>query len=215
MDKEKLKAIVKLARETSKKRNFNQTFDAIFVLKGFKKQDKVDFFLDYHFPKGKPTKVCALIGPELQEQAKANCQKMILHDDFPKYAKDKKLVKKLANEFDYFIAQGNLMADVAKTFGRILGTRAKMPNPKAGCVVPPNANLKPLITALNRRVRVQSNKENIIQLSVGTEDMPDDKIADNVMTLYNALIANLPEGINNYKRSYLKLTMGKPVEVKE
>jgi large subunit ribosomal protein L1 len=215
MDKAKLTELVKKARENSKKRNFSQTFDAIFVLKGLGKQQKVDFFLDYHFPKGKPVKICALIGPELKDQAKANCQTIILHDDFIKYAKDKKMVKKLANQHDFFIAQGNLMADVAKTFGRILGTRGKMPNPKAGCVVPPSANLKALITTLNKRVRVQSNKDQIIQLAVGAEDMPDDQVADNVLTLYNAVMANLPSGMNNYKKSFVKLTMGKPVEVKD
>jgi len=214
MDKGQATEFVKKARENSKKRNFSQTFDLIFLPKDLDKAFKLDFFTDFTQTRGRTVKVCALVGPELQEQAKANCNTLVLHDDFSRYAKDAKLVKKLAKEHDYFIAQGNIMTDVAKTFGRVLGTRGKMPNPKSGCVVLPNANLKPLVAALQRRVRVATNKSQFVQMLFGTEAMEDETLADNLMTLFNAIISNLPQGTNNFKKAYIKLTMGKPVEVK-
>jgi len=214
MDKEQAKQFVQKARESSKKRNFNQSIDLVFLPKDLDKQFKVDLFIDLNQGRGRAQKVCALIGAELKEQAAANCNTVVLQDDFVKYAKDLKLVKKLAKENDYFIAQGNIMADVAKTFGRVLGTRGKMPNPKSGCVVLPNANLKPLVAVLQRRVRVVSNKDQFVQLSIGMEDMKDEEIADNLFVLFNAIINNMPQGANNFKRAYIKLTMGKTVEVK-
>jgi large subunit ribosomal protein L1 len=213
MNQDNLKAALKKLRD-SKKRKFSQTVDVIFILQNLQKTDKVDFFVDLRNTIGRKLKVCALVGTELIEQAKKMCDSAVVQDDFIKYAKDKKSTKKLAEGHDYFIAQANIMTDVAKTFGRVFGPRNKMPNPKAGCVVPPSANLKVLSERLQKRVRVMSNKNQnlLIQCAVAREDMPDEQIIDNIMTVYNALIAQLPDHLNNYKKSYIKLTMSSAVE---
>ena len=217
MDLNQLKQDIKKARESSEKRNFKQTFDLIFALKGLdmKKPDhQIDVFVSLHHDRGKPVKVCALVGPELKENAKENADFVIDVDEFPIYAKDKKKSKKLAGEYDFFIAQANIMPQVAGAFGRVLGTRGKMPNPKVGCIVPPKANLKPLIEKLRKTVRVSAKTALMAQLFVGTEDMQDEVVADNILTIYNALIHALPGEKNNLKKIYLKMSMGKPVEVK-
>jgi len=215
MNEGKLKEALKKLRETSKKRKFNQTVDIIFILKDLSKTDKVDFFVDLHNPRGKKIKVCALVATELADQAKKICDMTVIRDQFVQYAKDKKGMKKLAESYDYFIAQANIMTDVAKTFGRVLGPRNKMPNPKAGCVVPPSANLKPLYNKLQNRIRVMSNKNQnwLVQCAVAAEDMKDEQIIDNIMIAYNALIVNLPNHKDNYKKGYVKLTMSLAVEV--
>jgi len=175
----------------------------------------VDIFLPLHYSKGKKTKVCALVGPELSAQAKEVCDFVVEHDDFPKYAKDKKLIKKLANGYDFFIAQANLMAEVAKTFGRVFGPKGKMPNPKAGCVVPPTANLKPLYEKLQTTVRISAKTTPSIQVIVGNEEMKDEEVLDNIMTVFNQVIHHLPAEKNNVRNIYLKLTMGKAMKVGE
>jgi large subunit ribosomal protein L1 len=214
MNEAKVKEALKKLKESSKKRKFAQTVDVIFILKYLQKTEKVDFFVDLHQPRGKKIKICALVGTELAEQAKEVCDKVVVQDDFAKFAKDKKATKKLANECDYFIAQANIMTEVAKTFGRVLGPRNKMPNPKAGCVVPPAANLKMVYDRLQNRLRVMSNKNHnwMIQCAVAAENMSDEQIVDNVMTVYNALIANLPSQENNYKKGFVKFTMSSAVE---
>jgi large subunit ribosomal protein L1 len=212
MDKNKVTEAIKKLREISKKRKFEQSVDVIFILKNLQKTDKVDFFID--LPAGRKAKVCALVGTELFEQAKKVCDMAVNQEQFLSYAKDKKALKKLAEEYDFFIAQANIMADVAKTFGRVLGPRNKMPNPKAGCVVPPSANLKPLYEKLQSRVRVMSNKNQnwLVQCAVASEGMKDELIIKNIMTVYNSLLANLAGHVNNYKKGYVKLTMGPAVE---
>ena len=55
----------------------------------------------------------------------------------------------------------------------------------------------------------------MIQVIVGKEDMKDEEIVDNIITLYNNIVHHLPNEANNVKQVRLKLTMGKPVEIKK
>jgi len=215
MDQKKVLSALKEAREQSKKRNFKQRIDLIFNLKGLdlkKAEHQVDIFVPLAHNTGKKTKICALIGPELLEEAKANCDMFILVDDFPKYA-EKKKARKLAEDYDYFIAQANIMPKIAASFGRVFGVRNKMPNPKSGAVVPPKTNLKPVVEKLSKTVRLNGKMQPLIQVAVGSEDMKDEDIASNIMTIYDSLIHHLPAEKNNIKSAFVKLTMGKPVRL--
>ena len=106
-----------------------------------------------------------------------------------------------------------MMPEVAKTFGRILGTRGKMPNPKIGCVVPPNANLKPLVEKLQKTIGLIAKTQLSIKCLIATEDMPDDQVLDNILTVYNNLVHNLPAEERNIKNIQLKFTMGPPATI--
>lgn len=204
------------ARANAKKRKFKQSVDVTINLKGLnqkKPEDQIDMFHSLpHFP-GRERKVCALVGAELKEQGDKFCQLTILNDDFPKYEGKKKEIKKLASEYDYFVAQAPFMAAIAKTFGRYFGPKNKMPNPKAGCVVPPNANLENVTKKLNSTVRLFAKTKPLIQLHVGMEDMDDEKIIENVMSIYKALVHKLPGEESNIRSVYVKLTMGKSIKV--
>lgn len=212
MDKQQIKkALEELKKQP--KRKFTQSYDLIVNLKNFEvKKTPVDFFVTLHYPKGKQVKVAAFVDQQLKEQADKNCQLTIEEKDFPKYS-DKKLMKKLAQDYDYFIAQATLMPKVAAAFGKVLGIRGKMPNPKLGCVVPPNANLEPLMKKLSQSVRLTTKKGMNLQTMIGKEDQSEEEIIDNIMTIYSAMLKNLPNEEQNVKSVFLKLTMGKPVKV--
>lgn len=214
MDKTKIQEAVKTLR-SAEKRKFSQTFDVIVNLKGLdlkKTEQQLDFYISLSHDRGKKIKVCALIGPELAEEAK-HCDKTVMENDFDKYAKDPKATKKLANECDYFIAQANIMPKVATAFGKVFGPKRKMPNPKAGCVVPPKVALKPLVDRLQKLVRIYAKEKPLIQLAIGTEQMKDEEIVDNVATILDQIIHHLPGELNNVKSAYLKLTMSKPARI--
>jgi large subunit ribosomal protein L1 len=216
MEKELILKTLKILRDSAPKRNFKQSIDLIINLKDLdlKKPDhKVDTYLQLHFSRGKQIKICGLIGPELLATAKANLDSFVMSDEFPKYAADKKKLKALATSHNFFISQANIMPQVAQTFGKVLGSRGKMPNPKAGCVVPPNANLQPLVEKLKKTVRIKIDTTPVYQVPVGIEDMKDEEIVDNVMTIYNTLIHALPNEVHNIKNIYLKFTMSTPVKV--
>jgi large subunit ribosomal protein L1 len=212
MDKHQIKkALEELKKQP--KRKFSQSYDLIVNLKNFEvKKSPVDFFVTLHYSKGKEVKVAAFVDQQLHEQAEKHCQLTIEESDFLKYS-DKRVMKKLAQDYDYFIAQATLMPKVAAAFGKVLGIRGKMPNPKLGCVVPPNANLEPLMKKLSQSVRMITKKGMNLQAMVGKEDQSDEEIIDNVMTIYGAMLKNLPNEEQNVKSVYLKLTMGKPVKI--
>ncbi len=211
---ESQEAITKIqeAKEQAKERNFTQSVDFVINLKNldFKKpEEQVDFYVQLPYSPGKAIKVCGLAGPELIDEAKKVCDHAIHQTDFSELSKEE--IKELAQEYDYFIAQGNIMADVAKNFGRVLGPRGKMPDPKAGCVVGPKTNLQPVYNRLQKLVRVQAKKDPVIHLLVGSEDQKEEEVANNLTTIYNQLRLNLPLEENNIKDALVKLTMGKPV----
>ncbi len=210
MDKQDVqKALEELGKQP--KRKFSQSFDLIVNLKNIEiKKNPLDFFVTLHYPKGKEVKIAAFVGVDLQDQAEKFCDLSITEKDFDKY-KDKRVAKKLAQTYDFFIAQASLMPKIAATFGKVLGVRGKMPNPKLGCVVPPNANLEPLVKKLNNSVHLVAKKGMNLQCMVGKEGQKVEEIIDNVITVHNAVSKQLPNEMQNIKNICLKLTMGKPV----
>ena len=217
MEKHELQSALARAKDNSPKRKFRQTYDLIINLKGLdlKKPDhQVDTFVTLPHSRGRKVKVCALVGAELDQQAKGIFDSVIMSDHFERY-KDKKEIKKLAASADFFIAQANIMPKVATVFGRVLGPRGKMPNPKAGAVVPPNANLKPVYEKFQKTVRASAKTQPIIQVPIGSEEMKLEDVAENGMLVYKQVLQLLPNEKHNIKDICIKLTMGSPVRIGE
>lgn len=207
--------IIKALEELHKqeKRKFVQSYDLIVTLKDVDVKTKpVDMFAVLPHSRGKKIKVCALVGQELAEQAAKTCDFVIRENDFATY-KDKKKLKNLARSYDFFIAQVTLMPQVAAVFGRVLGPRGRMPNPKAGCVVPPSADLGSLKERLQKTVQLKSRNSPMVQCIVGSEDMNTEQVADNVLSVYNQVSKMLPNEEQNIKIVYLKKSMSNVVKV--
>lgn len=195
------------------KRNFLQSFDLIITLKDLDtKVNPVDVYITLPYPRGKKVKVAALVGQELADEAQKECDLVIRETEFAEY-KDPKKAKKLARSYDFFIAQATLMPQIAQVFGRSFGPLGKMPNPKAGCVVPPNANIKTLIERLQKTVHVKAKGMLAVQCITGNEKMEAEQVADNVITIYNNLSKQLPSESMNIDSVLIKKTMSKPVKV--
>lgn len=212
MDKEQIqKALEQLKKE--KKRKFSQSYDLIINLKSIDpKTNPLDFVVNLPFPATKKLKVGAFVDRELAEQAGKFCDLVIKETDFSKY-NEKKELKRLAKTYNYFVAQANLMPKVAQVFGKALGTKGKMPNPKLGCVIPPNANMELLIKRLNSMVKLSAKKATNLQGLVGKEDQPDNQVIENILMVYQTVLKQLPQERHNIKNVKLKLTMSKAVKI--
>ena len=206
---------IKQLREGAKERKFTQSVELIVNLKeiNLKNPDEqVEFFMQAPNPVGKK-KVCGIVGGELEADSKKVFDFTITQAELDKYKTDKIASKKLANEYDFFVAQANIMGQIAGAFGRVFGPRGKMPNPKAGCVVPPKAALQPLYDRLQDTVKVSAKKVPMIQLVVGNAGMSDEDLAANIAYFYDQVEHHLPKERHNVKSVYLKFTMSKPVKL--
>lgn len=213
MDQKQALAAIERLKEQASKRKFSQSYDLVINLKQIDtKQNPLDFFVSLPHLLVKKPKIAAFVAQELLEQAKKYCDLAISELKFSEY-QDRKVQKKLVGEYDYFIAQASLMPKIAQIFGKVLGVKGKMPNPKLGCVVPPNANLEPLIQKLQNNIRLVAKKASNLQCIVGKEGQPEEKIADNMLAVYQTIVKQLPQEKQNIKNVLLKYTMSKPVKV--
>lgn len=212
--KQILTALEELRKE--KKRKFAQTVDMQILLKNLdlKKQEaKIDLFVSLPHSRGKKITVCGLVSGSLQNDAKEFCDRVILQDDFKGFANDKKTLKNLARAYDFFIAQADIMPAVATTFGRYLGPPGKMPNPKAGAIVPPKGTTKTIVEKLQNMIRITIKNDATLKCPVGKEGMNDEEIAANILSVYNAVVNTLPQHEQNVKDVLIKFTMSKAIVV--
>lgn len=214
MDKKSVEAALDALSKVHVKRKFPQSIDFIVCLKELdikKPEHQIEFFAPLTYPRGKQVKICGLVGGELIEEAKRVFGRAIISEDFDKFVQNPKDAKKLAEEYDFFVAQANIMNKVATAFGKVFGPRGKMPNPKAGCVVAPKSSLAPVAEKLQKVVHVNLKKGGSFQCAIGVEGGNQEQMITNILALYDQLIHHLPSENNNIRKMYLKYTMSKPV----
>ncbi|HDD05246.1 MAG TPA: 50S ribosomal protein L1 [Candidatus Aenigmarchaeota archaeon] len=214
MRKEDLLKALEEARKKSKPRKFVQSVDLIIPLKDIdlrKPENRIEEYVTLPHGPGKRLKICAFVGKGMEGKAKEACDFVIRDEEFGKW--EKKEIKKLVREYDYFIAQADLMPSVAAKFGKYLGALGKLPSPKSGSIFPMNADLKPIVEKLRKTVRIVAKKQPVVSCIIGKENMKDEEIAENAMAVYEALVHKLPEGKKQIRGVYVKLTMGPPVRV--
>ncbi|MBL7206015.1 MAG: 50S ribosomal protein L1 [Candidatus Aenigmarchaeota archaeon] len=202
---------IKSAREASKKRKFNQTWDLIVNLKNINLKKEVEnrFNLDHLLPEGRGEGLkVAVIADSLASKAGKCADLVVRKQEIPSISKDKKKLKNIAESYDFFYAEATLMIDVAKNFGAILGPRGKMAKP-----IPPNVDVEPFVKRAKRLTKLKLSEIPVVYVAIGKEDMADEKIAKNVESVYGVITEKMPKGKENIKSVYLKLTMGKPIRV--
>ena len=199
------KALAELRKE--KERKFDQTVDLIINLQKFDiKKSQLNLIIKVPF-KVKDKKVCAFLESENKNV------KTITGEQFKKYS-DKKELKKLVKNFDFFIAEGKLMPKVATTFGRVLGPAGKMPSPQLGILMDVNDKaIEDLKKKINNSMKIKI-KESSIKIAIGKQSMKDEEIIENILTVYNAVLKDLPRDKENIKNVEVKFTMTKPQKIK-
>ena len=209
--KEGLSKSVEELRKASPKRKFTQSVELVMKLREIdlkKSESRLNEIIELPNPLGKTVKVCVFAGGDLALRAKKEADEVLGREDLEKLSKDKKAMRKLANAYDHFIAEAPLMPVIGKTIGSVLGPRGKMPTP-----VPPTAPIEDIVKRHRKMVRVRVRDQPAIRCRVATEDMADDKIIENIQTVYTGIEGKLERGSKNIGNVILKTTMGPPVKI--
>jgi len=205
--KEKFLEGLKKLRKESEKRGFDQSVDLIINLADLDiRKTSINLFLSLPH-KVKERKICAFL-----EKKSGAVDKIITKAEISSL--DKKEIKKLAKEYDWFIASASVMPTVATVLGKILGPLGKMPNPRFGGVMMKESEdaIKATITKLKNSINIRP-KETSVKIGIGKESMQDKELAENAEAIYNALLAALPRKKENIKSILLKFTMSKPIKI--
>lgn len=120
-------------------------------------------------------------------------------------------VKDGFSDFDIAVASPDMMAEIGKNLGRVLGP--KMPNPRAGTVAPDPA--KAVSELKSGKIQYRADKTGIVHCPVGKISFGTEKIVDNLKVLMEAIVKAKPSSSKGaYLRSVtITSTMGPPVKV--
>jgi len=125
----------------------------------------------------------------------------------------------IAKKYEFFIAREDMMRLVGRSMGRFLGQNGKMPlpQPRGYGIIPPNTRLANTIDIFRRVIRIKLKKPQtmVIQTVIGKEDMSQEHLFENAMSIINYVTGHLPQGANNIRSMFFKTTMGTPVKVQE
>ena len=213
LDQKTILSAVKEAKEKSQKRKFNQSIELIIKLQDIDMkapESKIQEIIELPYAPEKANKVCVIGSGELAMKAKnANADYVIERGELESLAGKKQDLRKVANNYDFFIAEAPLMPLVGRTLGSVLGPRGKMPVP-----VPPSADIAGLIKKHRKTIIVRMRNQPILQNRVATENMKDEEITENIQTVLRVLEGKLKKGMKNIKVVYVKTAMGTPVKIK-
>jgi len=196
---------IKELKEKSKKRNFTQRYDLIINLKDIdlkKSENKINEI--FILPKGTGKESSITLFSD--STAKIEGCKIIKESEIEGLSTNKKRLSELINETQFFFAEPKLMPIVGKHLGKFLAPRGLMPKPLVG-------DVEKTIKDSSKGVKIFVDKQPLIHTIVGSENMDDKDVEENIKELLNYLKKRLPRGKNNIKDVCLKLTMSHPVKI--
>ena len=205
--------VAKARADDYKKRNFQQSFELILTLKDIDVK-KLDLNVnEVVFLPNKLTevaKICVFAGGDTALRAQnAGADRVIESGELDRLASEKRNAKKLAREYQFFMADTNLMPKIGKILGQFLGPKGRMPTP-----IPPAAPIEAMLTRYRTAVRVKARGSLSVAGKIGDELLDDSKVAENAVAVITQVEKKLPNGEKNIHSLLVKKTMGKLEKVR-
>ncbi len=216
MKQEEIIQALSEARDKSKKRKFQQSVDLTINFKGidFKKAaNRID--LEVKIPHGSAKKANSLAfvkDKDFAKQLTGIVSKIIMEPEISKLSK--KEIQEIAETYDVLLAEGPAILAVGKFLGQTLAPRGKMPKP----ITQDLRQVQSVLESSSGSTRLTNKKGKfmpLIHVNVGKEVMQDVDLAENILTIYNAVEEKLPAKNQNIKSVLVKLTMGPPIKIGE
>ena len=211
-DKKTTDVVDKILEESKKlNRKFKQNIDVVINLKNLDlniPKNRIDEEIILPHGRGNEAKIALFASGELAVKSKKHVDLLIKPEEIEDHSKDKKKFKKIADEYEFFVAEAPLMPTIGKTLGTVLGPRGKMPKP-----VPPNADLSGLVKNLRNTIKIRSKSSKTFHTIAGNAEMSKEHIVENVDAIIKRLESALERGRINIGSIYIKTTMGPPERI--
>mmetsp|Transcript_34276 Transcript_34276/g.39021 ORF Transcript_34276/g.39021 Transcript_34276/m.39021 type:complete len:230 (+) Transcript_34276:196-885(+) len=193
-----------------KKRNFTETVEVQITLKNYDPVRDKRFSGTFKLPAvPRPNLKCCMLGNAAHcEQADRIGVDHMSVEDLKKLNKNKKLVKKLAKKFDFFLASDNMIRQIPRLLGPGLTKAGKFPT-----LLSNSDDMQGKIDEVKSTIKFQMKKVMCLNVAVGNINMEKQKIIVNTQLAANFLASLLKKQWQNIGQIYIKSTMGPAIQI--
>jgi len=189
---------------------FEESIDLNLQINNKQKKSEINLRTVVNMPEGtgKKIKVGVVCEEAKAKEASDAGADIVGGDDFIEKIKDGNL------NFEKLICTPGMMIKLSK-FGKVLGPKGLMPNPKLGSVT--NDLKQAVVNAKSGQVEIKNDKDGNIGLSLGKKSFSDDKLLKNFNAVFEVL--EREKGNNTLKGDLIKnvfltSTMGVSYKIK-
>ena len=207
----KVNQVIEDALKSDKERKFVETVEVAINLRDVDLQNpqkRINAEVALPHGRGRPARVAVFAQGEMAVISKKIVDTVLGPEQIDELSENKREARKLADKFDFFIAETGLMATIGKSLGVVLGPRGKMPRP-----IPPQADIERIINSLTNLVPVRSKDRPTFHVPFGNVSMSQEQLAENLETILKRVESNLDRGTDNIASIWVKTTMGKAVRL--
>jgi len=193
-----------------KKRKFTETIELQIGLKNYDPNRDKRFSGTVRLPvTPRPKmKVCIFGDAQHCDQAKAIGIDSMSVEDLKKLNKNKKLIKKLAQKYDAFLASETIIKQVPRLVGPYFNKIGKFPG-----LLAHNEDMGSKVEEVKSTIRFQMKKVLCLGVAIGHVEMDQEDVVMNVFMSVNFLVSLLKKHWQNVKSLYIKSSMGKPIRL--
>eukprot|EP01100_Stratorugosa_tubuloviscum_P014030 TRINITY_DN726_c1_g3_i1.p1 TRINITY_DN726_c1_g3~~TRINITY_DN726_c1_g3_i1.p1 ORF type:complete len:218 (+),score=68.78 TRINITY_DN726_c1_g3_i1:175-828(+) len=187
------------------KRGFVETVELQVMLKNYDPQKDKRFSGNVKLPyECKPRMKFCVLGDQIHcdqaEKAKIEFKDV---EALKKMNKNKKIVKKLAKQYDAFLASEVVIRQITRLLGPGLNKAGKFPT-----LIQHSESLEEKIHNVRCTVKFQLKKTLNLAVAVGSMNLSQDQQMLNVQLTVNFLVSLLKKNWQNVKTLHIKTTMG-------
>jgi len=190
-----------------KKRNFLETVELQVVLKNYDpvRDKRFSGTIKLPSPPRQKFTVCILGNQKHCDEAKAAGIPFQSVDDLTKLKRNNKLVKKLAKQYNAFLASAELIKRLPRILGPGLNKAGKFPS-----VLGNNDNITEKVNEQKASIKFQlkSKKNLVLGVPVGNVSMSKTELINNINLSVNFLVSLLKKNWQNIRKLYIKSSMG-------
>ncbi|MDU9376149.1 50S ribosomal protein L1 [Methanocorpusculaceae archaeon Sp1] len=211
VEKTQIISAVTAAMEQAPKRKFQESIDITINLRHVdmaQPKNRIDETI--LLPQAMGVKKIAVLGKgDIVSQARNSGVDIIIGpEEIERLGGAPREARKLAGQYDYFLAETAVMPLVGRWLGQRLGPRGKMPQP-----IPMGQDITPIVERLRNSVKIRSKDRLNMSVKIGTTAMTADAVAENVDAVLKRVVGRLESGELNIRSVYVKTTMGPAVKV--